>query len=321
MIRGHLANGLGNLDVLCRYVKFSPTLASQPLISINVKQTMPVTDPEQVVQILKTALKRKSAADDAFLLKSIQYDDAHRNDVFSTRDLQINLTATLDRIRALPISLNRPWILQEYIRGSEFCTHALVRYGTVLALAICPSSPWLLQYKHVKQPSVRKWVENFCAKANLSGHVCFDFIVRDDDGEAYCIECNPRVSTALGCFRNDIRYGHSLATFATPATAAAGTSDKQAKNDSAIGTRPNHRTRSQYWLYHELYSLLQSRSTSAFLNQLRYIAQGEDALYEFQDPWPVFAQYHLLIPQQLVWHIRHLRPWSHIDYNLGRLID
>jgi D-alanine-D-alanine ligase-like ATP-grasp enzyme len=37
---------------------------------------------------------------------------------------------------------------------------------------------------------------------NLTGHASFDFIVSDDDGKTYGIECNPRVHSVMTEFYN-----------------------------------------------------------------------------------------------------------------------
>lgn len=249
-----------------------------------------------------------------FQMKSIQYDDAHRTETISSADLAN--PAARSKVLSLPVTPTTPYIVQRHISGAEYCTHVLAHSGRVLALAICPSSHWLLQYKHVEHAGIRAWVEQFVQKAGLSGHVCFDFIVEEGTDKVFAIECNPRVSTAVACFRGMEEYGKALNVFL-----------RDSKMESGVNAElitPSKNVKAQYWLYHEvLYELPRTLlSPTALFKRAMYIVRGEDALYDFpSDPWPFFAQNHLLIPQHLLWHLWNMRPWSSVDYNLGRLKD
>jgi len=57
------------------------------------------------------------------------------------------LDATRAHISQLLISAKNPWLLQEFIPGAEFCTHALVVWGRVRAFVACPSNELLMHYK------------------------------------------------------------------------------------------------------------------------------------------------------------------------------
>ncbi|KAJ3032952.1 hypothetical protein HDV00_006955 [Rhizophlyctis rosea] len=284
-------------------------------IGASTPITIPVTSTEEALSHFKRlATTPPSPTATTYLLKSIQYDDAHRSDIFLASESLTNPTTFTSRLASLPISPSRPWILQQFIRGKEYCSHVLVLEGKVLALSICPSSHWLLQYTPVKHEGITKWIEDFVAETGLSGHVCFDFMVEDTTNKVYCIECNPRVSTAVGCFRSPSimrQYGRHVESFL----------DSSSQNPSTQILTPPPQTPTQHWLYHELILLSQTRTVKAFAAQLYAIVNGQDALFDVEDPWPFFAQNHLLIPGQLVVHIRAVRPWSGIDFNLGRLVD
>ncbi|KAJ3048129.1 hypothetical protein HK097_010856 [Rhizophlyctis rosea] len=296
-----------------------------------VPTTIPVNSPQEAFDHIKRLATQKSASpSQKYLLKSIQYDDAHRSEIFSASLALTNPTALQSRLSTLEITPSRTWIIQQFIRGNEYCTHVLALDGKVLDLSICPSSHWLLQYTPIQHSGITKWIEDFVSKANLSGHICFDFIEDTDTKLVYCIECNPRVSTAVGCFRSvGAQYGKRIELFlnrSQPGKTPSQSYSKVVTNAAPTLSKtslltPPARTPTQYWLYHELILLSRTRRVKAFASQLYAIVAGQDALYDVEDPWPFFAQNHLLIAQQLLLHIRIVRPWSEIDWNLGRLID
>ena len=67
-------------------------------------------------------------------------------------------------MRGLRISEDRPWVLQEYVEGSEFCTHSVVHNGRIVLHCCCHSSDFQLRYLHVEKPEILEWIEKFVAQ-------------------------------------------------------------------------------------------------------------------------------------------------------------
>merc|ERR1712072_753816 len=68
--------------------------------------------------------------------KYIGTDDSVRGDMTL---LPLDTPAqTKAHITKFQISEERPWILQQFIRGPEYCTHSLVVKGEVKAFVACP---------------------------------------------------------------------------------------------------------------------------------------------------------------------------------------
>jgi catechol O-methyltransferase len=57
------------------------------------------------------------------------------------------LDVTRAHISQLLISAKNSWLLQEFIPGAEFCTHALAVRGRARAFVACPSNELLMHYK------------------------------------------------------------------------------------------------------------------------------------------------------------------------------
>ena len=68
---------------------------------------------------------------------------------------------------------------------------------------ICPSSPVQVNYTVTEHEGIKQWLKNFVSAKRLSGFICFDFIVDKNTKEAYCIECNPRLHSAIVSFNTN----------------------------------------------------------------------------------------------------------------------
>lgn len=194
-----------------------------------------------------------------YILKPIRVDDATRNDaVLLPAATEQETLRRLDSVAAFntPSSIARPGdqsfaaaaaaaypdkpelLMQEFIRGREFCTHALVVKGRVRAFTACPSSGLLMHYTAMPEEAplcgAMLAFTRIMAGAeggDWTGHVSFDFIAKgrtslgegssssssvaspsekekgrrssgEGDPRIYPIECNPRVHTAIVLFND-----------------------------------------------------------------------------------------------------------------------
>ena len=63
----------------------------------------------------------------------------------------------------------------------------------------------------VEHKGIQEWVTTFVKNTGLSGLVCFDFLV-DKDDNVYCIECNPRLHSAIVSFESQSKVSTYLLT-------------------------------------------------------------------------------------------------------------
>jgi hypothetical protein len=209
-------------------------------------------------------------------------------------------------VRSLPISERKPWIMQEYIPGQEYCTHSTVRDGHLQLHCCCESSAFQVNYEQIDRPDIENWIRTFVGSLQLTGQVSLDFIQADDDGQIYAIECNPRTHSAITMF-----YNH-------PDVARAYLDPKPL----AQTVQPLTTSRPTYWLYHEIWRLLTHLwSPSQTWQRLQIIAQGQDAIFDWDDPLPFLLVHHWQIPLLLLGNLRHPKEWIRIDFNIGKLVE
>lgn len=180
-------------------------------LRLPVPETHNVTSRAAVHKVLHspTAAKKK------YIMKSVDVDDASRGNM--TLLPRRNVSETYKHVSKIPITASNPWVLQQYIPGREYCTHALVVRNVVKIFVACPSRELLMHYEALPPTAplsraMLRFTQTFAARSppGFTGHLSFDFLV--DEGDAAVsekglelillpIECNPRAHTAVALFR------------------------------------------------------------------------------------------------------------------------
>lgn len=267
-------------------------------LGLAAPRSILVTSAEDVLDYDFSQEKR------AFILKSIQYDPIRRLDL--TKIPCATLEATEAFVRSLPISGENPWVMQEFIRGTEYCTHGTFRDGCLQVHCCCRSSAFQVNYAHIDKPEIEAWVRQFGAGMNITGQASFDFIEAEDDGQIYAIECNPRTHSAITMF-----YNH-------PRLASAYLED----GIDAAPLRPHPGSKPTYWLFHEIWRIIAAlHRPSLALQHLLIVAKGKDAVFDWRDPLPFMMLHHWHIPILLLRALREGRGWHRIDFNIGKLVQ
>ena len=264
-------------------------------LGLSAPQAFLITDSQEILDFdFKNNQGRK------YILKSIKYDSVSRLDM-----TKLPFEGMEDYVKDLPISKDNPWAMQEFITGKEYCTHSTVRKGKIRLHCCSESSPFQVNYKHINNPEIYKWVEKFVKELNLSGQISFDFI-QAEDGTVYPIECNPRTHSAITMFYNHL------------GVASAYLNDGK-NNEEPITPLTN--SKPTYWLYHEIWRLTGIRSISDFQAWLKKITTGTDAIFKLNDPLPFLMNPHWQISLLLVQNLRKLKDWVKIDFNIGKLVE
>jgi predicted ATP-grasp superfamily ATP-dependent carboligase len=277
--------------------KYEFAAAAQAL-GLRVPRSYRITAAQQVLEFDFTDAARP------YILKSIPYDSIRRLDL--TRLPGATASETAAFVESLPISEAKPWIMQEYITGQEYCTHSTVRNGHLQLHCCCLSSAFQVNYEQVDHPAIEAWIRRFVGALNLTGQVSFDFIQADDDGQIYAIECNPRTHSAITMF-----YDHPDVATAYLSPAAM-----------VPTVQPLASSQPTYWLYHEIWRLVTHLgSPAAVRRRLRVIAQGKDAIFDWADPLPFLMVHHWQIPLLLLGNLLQPKAWIRIDFNIGKLVE
>lgn len=264
--------------------------------SLSVPKSFKITNPQQVLDFDFSKETRK------YILKSIPYDSVRR---LNLTKLPCDTYAETEAfVKSLPISEDKPWIMQEFIPGKEYCTHSTVRNGELRLHCCCESSAFQVNYENVDKPEILQWVSHFVKELGITGQASFDFI-QAEDGIVYAIECNPRTHSAITMF-----YNH-------PGVADAYIGKEPLKEP----LQPLPDSKPTYWTYHEVWRLNEVRSLKHLQIWIRNMLCGKDAIFAVDDPLPFLMVHHWHIPLLLLDNLRKLKDWIRIDFNIGKIVQ
>jgi predicted ATP-grasp superfamily ATP-dependent carboligase len=263
-------------------------------LGLSAPKVFRITDPQKILDFDFESDGSK------YIVKSIPYDSVMRLDL-----TRLPLSNMENYVRSLPIGPEKPWVMQEFIRGQEYCFHTTARKGKIRLHCCSKSSPFQVNYEQVDNPAIYQWVETFVQKMNLTGQICFDMI-QTDDGTVYPIECNPRLHSAITMFHDH------------PGVAEAYLSDGE-PGEAPITPLPD--SKPTYWTYHELWRLLSIRSFTELKAWWQKIIKGTDAVLSPDDPLPFLMLHNWQIPLLLFDNLRRLQGWVKIDFNIGKLVE
>jgi predicted ATP-grasp superfamily ATP-dependent carboligase len=265
-------------------------------LGLSVPKSFKITHPDQVLNFDFSKETRK------YILKSIPYDSVRRLDL--TKLPCDTPEETEAFVKSLPISPEKPWIMQEFIPGQEFCTHSTVKNGELRLHCCSESSAFQVNYENADNPKIQQWVTHFVGELGLTGQISFDFI-QAEDGEVYAIECNPRTHSAMTMFYNHPQVADAYLG-AEPLTEPL---------------NPLPTSKPTYWLYHEVWRLTGIRSFAQAQTWTQNLIRGTDAIHQLHDPLPFLMVHHWQIPLLLLNNLWRLKGWTRIDFNIGKLVE
>ena len=302
-------------------------------LGLPAPETYDVTSRTTVHKILNRTKEKK------YIMKSVGQDDARRGDM--TLLPQRTISATYQHLARIPISEQKPWVLQQFIKGEEYCTHAVVVRGEVKAFVACPSLDLLMHYKALPPTSslstaMLKFTSEFAARSgqHMTGHLSFDFLVQETVTEKgfektlYPIECNPRAHTAVVLFNaQSEELAQAYLTAVAPEMNGAGNGHP---TEIVIPRQPA----AYYWIGHDVVSLVLQPLLHVLMFRLsvadsirdcytflQHVLFWKDGTFEMSDPLPWWWLYHVYWPGTFISCIMTRRKWSRINVSTGRIWD
>lgn len=330
-------------------------------LGLPVPDNHHVTSKNDVLQFLYgpapsdgVVAKRATTPEVKYILKAVGIEDAFRSDMtllpLSTR------SETDNQVVPFPISDSNPWVLQEFIQGEEYCTHALIINNVVKAFVACPSSNLVMRYKALPSHSslsvaMRRFTEEFVARSEpgMTGHLSFDFMIKETASESgvhlglRVIECNPRAHTAVVLLADRSQELTEAYLSALPpqidSDGAHHDLDLKYRQNLSNGSNGNPTTivtphENQpvvYWIGHEIVTLLflpfvqGDFSFSKYLVNIATLLQRvlfwDDGMLAIWDPLPQWWLYHVYWPGTLIACALTGRKYSRLNVSTGRILE
>ncbi|KAK0119355.1 hypothetical protein ONS95_010807 [Cadophora gregata] len=302
-------------------------------LQLNVPETHPITSVDQAIHLLHPA---KGDLEKSFIMKSVGLDDSIRADMTLLPFSQIEKTR--EHLATLRPSPSRPFVLQQWIDGPEFCTHSIIIRGRVLAFTCCPSSELLMHYKALPTSSsifrtLLKYTEIYAERigSDMTGHFSIDFLIDQESPEkdlmkkVYPIECNPRAHTAVVLFaKQSVQMAQAYMEIFNV--------ESDLKRDSGIVFTTSDI--GYYWIGHDLvtrillplaafltFEMQFSELKSNWIEFFRRILYWRDGIFEIWDPWPFWALYCIYWPCIFISRIFSGKKWSRCNVSTTKIFD
>ncbi|KAL9594304.1 MAG: hypothetical protein Q9179_005457 [Wetmoreana sp. 5 TL-2023] len=330
----------------CRAIQFDVTTTSMlhekdtfiqetERLGLPVPETHNVTSRDAVHKVLHSPKRR------SYIMKSVGVDDAVRGDM--TLLPRRTLSETYNHIAQIPISSQKPWVLQQFIKGKEYCTHSLVVDGEVKMFVACHSAELLMHYERLPPESglsraMLAFTKEFVARSgkSMTGHLSFDFLVDEVVTEKGVqltlnpIECNPRAHTAVALFSGMGQEVSKAYMSALRESRMNGNGHVPCFTEEQIIVPQN--AAQYYWSGHDLVTLILWPFLGVLTGRIRlshwmrgcseflaHVLLWKDGTFEMWDPLPWWILYQVYWPGHFLACVIHRRKWSRINVSTTKM--
>ncbi len=176
----------------------------------------------------------------------------------------------------------QPWLVQEFIEGTEWCTYSWAHRGVLLAHStydheFTAGKGAGICFESQNDPVYLEWVNRFVEKTQWTGQIAFDF-VKTADGTLYPLECNPRATSGVHFLVQCPEYLDRIC-FIPPQPLAIQT---------VIQPQPGAKAKLGIALW--TFGLSQFRSLKKVRSWATYILYARDVIFDLRDGLPFFGQ-------------------------------
>ncbi|KAG9241522.1 hypothetical protein BJ878DRAFT_520357 [Calycina marina] len=320
-------------------------------MGLNVPHTHLVTSEAEAMAVLYPE-KPRSTRENQYILKSVGWDESVRTDM--TLLPMTSRYETAQHIKAVGPTPFRPFVLQQYIAGPEYCTHSLIINGKVKAFVALPSAELLLHYNALPASSalsqaMLRYTTLYAQKMLVSGagHFSLDFLVddqiariaelkigaspnevRDLMSVIYPIECNPRPNTAGILFAEVSEDLAETYLSVLDEHEPKGVSTGHLSEDRVI---PSPNTPGYYWIGSDFITMVvipilqfvRWKVTiwdvlENWLEFAEHLIYWHDGTFEVWDPWPAWWQYTGYWPAMFAISLWQSKWWSRCSVPLNK---
>jgi hypothetical protein len=105
------------------------------------------------------------------------------------------------QVTQIKVSKSKPWLVQEYIEGREYCSYSIANHGKLVAhveyepryrVGIGAS----VYFDCVQKLQLQNFVSEFVRRYGFHGQIGFDYIC-DQNNDCFILECNPRATSGM----------------------------------------------------------------------------------------------------------------------------
>ncbi|MDQ0232574.1 ATP-grasp domain-containing protein [Metabacillus malikii] len=196
--------------------------------------------------------------------------------VFSRFSDGVHFLNNIDELpEKMPKTSSTSWIIQEKVDGEQYCSYSIAKNGELVAHSIYRSEftaglGATLSFENIDNEEIEAFIRQVVKKLSFTGQISFDFIM-NQDGVPIPIECNPRTTSGLHLFDEDLGliFQNNLSKKITPKSGR--------KEAIKLGIC--------------IYGLSQITSPNRFRRIVQILFSFKDITFRKNDPKPFFYQF------------------------------
>lgn len=353
-------------ETSCRAIQFGLTLTETlhekhsfishtRKIGLNVPATHLVTSETEAQTVLYPEKDSPSRASPGtqYIMKSVGLDDSIRADMTLLPRPSMNDTEKhIKRLNPTPL---RPFVLQQFISGPEYCTHSLVIDGVVKAFVSCPSAELLMHYEALPTSSALSqamymYTNLYTSRTEpkMTGHFSIDFLVDESIAKEYegkmgvsedevkelmgklnPIECNPRAHTAVVLFQEVMEDLSAAYLSILPEHEPKGVSNGH-RAEALVVPKPG--IPGTYWIGHDFVTKLLlpvlwllrfeisiQQVARQWMDFVEHVLFWRDGTWLIWDPWPFWWLYVGYWPGMFLVALWEGRWWSRCNVSTTKM--
>ncbi len=171
------------------------------------------------------------------------------------------------------------YILQEFIEGEQFCSYSIIKNHNLnlysdYKTTFSANGGATIAFEYAQNEKIKEFVQEFSKNENFEGQIAFDFI--QNKNGLYLIECNPRLTSGIQLFVEDI-------------------SDAFISNEQINTYYPRKETKSILFLAMLTYGLSNIHSFKDFINWFKITFFSCDVIFDKNDINPFLMQGFIMI--------------------------
>ncbi len=213
--------------------------------------------------------------------KNAPFDEFYIKTCYSRASNGTYYVKNKNQLPKIEISLTNPLLIQEKLKGEQFCTYSICHQGKITAHSTYPlhyhrydrtksRGNYCLSLEEVDNSQVFDFVKEFVEKTNYTGSIGFDLF--DDNGVITALECNPRITAGVTLLSDGAKL--SCAFF----------------NQTEGIIFPKKGRQTQFLIPSLFIVLKKSIRNGSFIPFIKTLFKAKDLMYDSHDLLPFFSQ-------------------------------
>ena len=214
-------------------------------------------------------------------IENVPFDEFYIKTFYSRASIGTYYVKNKKKLPKIQVSPNTPVLIQEKLKGEQYCTFTICHEGKITAHSTYPlhyhnydrtksRGNYCLSLEEVENKAVFAFVEAFIAKTKYTGSIGFDLF--EHQGVITALECNPRITAGVTLLSTQ---GNLAAAFF---------------NETETIIFPEKGRQTQFLIPSLCIALKKAIKNGSFIPVMKTLFKAKDLMFDKGDLVPFFSQ-------------------------------